>query len=134
MHPSVALVASIRRGAHGVAAASTRSPPLKKLPDLLKRKRRRLPAWRRVLYFAGAGLAVAAGVFGWLVPVVTGIPFYGGGAVLLALARPAAVRWINGLERRLPERWRRRLRRAVRKVPSRRLRGAVNLPPAAKRA
>ena len=105
---------------------------MKRLPDLLKRKRRRPPVWRRALYLAGAALAFAAGILGWLVPVVTGIPFYVVGAVLLAMASPRAVDAINALERRLPERWRRSLRRAVRKVPSRRLRRSVNLPPGSK--
>jgi hypothetical protein len=101
---------------------------VKKLPDLLKRKRRRLPVWRRVLYLAGAVLAFAAGIVGWLLPVVTGIPFLVLGAVLLALTSQRMVGWVNAWERRLPERWRRTLRRSVQKMPGRRWKRAVNSP------
>jgi uncharacterized membrane protein YbaN (DUF454 family) len=101
---------------------------MKKLPDLLKRKRRKLPAWRRALYLVGAALAFVAGIVGWLVPVVTGIPFLVLGVVLLALTSQRMVGWVNAWERRLPERWRRKLRRGVQKMPGRRVKRAVNIP------
>jgi hypothetical protein len=99
------------------------------LPDLLRTGRSSAPPWRRALYLAGAVLAFAAGIVGWLVPVVTGVPLWIAGFVLLAMASQRAVRAVNALERRLPERWRRRLRRGIAKVPIRRLRSRVNLPP-----
>jgi hypothetical protein len=99
-----------------------------KLPDLLRPRPQPAPAWRRVLYILGAVLAFVAGIAGWVVPLMTGIPFWVAGFVLLAMASQRTVRAINALERRLPESWRRRLRRAIAKIPIRRLRDAVNLP------
>ena len=106
-------------------AKTTHPPP--ELPALL-RKRPAPPPWRRVLYLVGAVLAFAAGIAGWVIPVLTGLPFWVGGFVLLAMASQGTRHAINALERRLPESWRRRLRRRIKKVPSRRVKAAVNLP------
>jgi hypothetical protein len=100
-------------------------PPL---PDLLRDGGVRPPLWRRALYLAGALACVAAGVVGWLVPVVTGLPFYALALVLAALASRRARRWINAAERRLPEPRRRALRRALARLGGNRFRGVVNLP------
>jgi hypothetical protein len=98
------------------------------LPELLRPRRKKVPVWRRVLYGVGAALAFVAGIVGWLVPVVTGIPFWIAGLVLLALAVPRTTAVLNALERRLPERVRRGLRRGIAKVPIRSLREAVVQP------
>lgn len=82
--------------------------------------------WKRVLFLAGATLLFVAGLAGWLIPVVTGLPFWVAGLILLALASRRATRQINSLERRLPEAWRRKLRHGIVKVPIRKLREAVN--------
>jgi hypothetical protein len=95
------------------------------IPDLLRTDRKPAPLWRRVLYLVGAGLAFVAGIVGWLVPVVTGIPFWIAGIVLLALAVPKTALLLNALERKLPDRLRRGLRRGIAKVPIKRLREAV---------
>jgi hypothetical protein len=74
----------------------------------------------------GAGvLLLAGGVVGWLIPVMTGIPFLVAGAVVLGLATRRGASVVNALERRLPERWRRKLRRGVAKVPSKTVRESV---------
>lgn len=100
-----------------------------RLPDLLRMRRRPLPAWRRVVYLGLAAVCLVGGVVGWLIPVVTGIPFYAAGFVLVGLASERARRWVNRLEARLPERTRRALRAGlVRLLGRERLRGVVNLP------
>jgi hypothetical protein len=104
--------------------------PDAELPDLLKEQRGSRPLWRRILYVAAAVFCFLAGIFGWLIPVMTGIPFYIVGFVFLAMASDRAAGWVNRLERRLPESWRKGLRRAIRKVPSKRLQKSVNLPDA----
>jgi uncharacterized membrane protein YbaN (DUF454 family) len=83
------------------------------LPDLLPPPRKARPWWLRGLYLAGAGVCFLLGIAGWLVPVVTGIPFYVAALALLGMASDRTRRWVNAAERRLPERWRRGLRRAL---------------------
>jgi len=79
--------------------------------------------WRRVLLLAAACVCFALGLVGWLVPVVTGIPFYIAGLVFLAGASERCRRWINGWERRLPHKYRLNLRRVWYKMRWRRGRG-----------
>jgi len=95
------------------------------LPPLLRVRRSSQPLWKRVCYFAGAGVAFGLGIVGWLMPVVTGIPFYIVGLVLLAQASGRTVKWINWTEARLAPRRRRQLRAAIRKIPIRWLRESV---------
>lgn len=83
------------------------------LPDLLSERDNGYPAWKRTALFAVGSACMVLGVIGWLVPVVTGIPFYVAGIVLLGLASVRAARAINRLERRLPLRARLVLRRAL---------------------
>jgi uncharacterized membrane protein YbaN (DUF454 family) len=78
-----------------------------------------------VLYFTGAAVAFGLGIVGWLVPIVTGIPFYILGLVLLAKASGRTVKWINRVEAKLPPRRRRQLRAAIKKIPIRWLRESV---------
>ncbi len=65
---------------------------------------------------ARAALLVAAlalfalGVVGWLIPVMTGIPFWIMGFLVLGMASRRAARWINRQEGRLPRRMRLLLR------------------------
>jgi uncharacterized membrane protein YbaN (DUF454 family) len=59
----------------------------------------------------------ALGIVGWLIPVVTGIPFLVFGLVLLGMSSQRAREWINRAERRLPLRWRRRLRAGLQRLP-----------------
>jgi hypothetical protein len=70
----------------------------------------------------------ALGLVGWLVPVVTGIPFYAAALVLLGLASARARAWINRAEGALPRRMRVGLRRGLRRIPSARVRRLGRLP------
>ena len=80
------------------------------LPNLLP-ERRPLPLHWRMAALFGGGLFIALGVVGWLVPIVTGIPFYIVGLGLLGLASRRVRHAINVAERRLPARARLLLRR-----------------------
>ena len=81
------------------------------------------------MIFLGAALVCfAAGVVGWLIPVVTGIPFYAAGLVFLGLASDRTRRFINRLERRLAESTRRRIRRLIARVPGAWIRNLVHIP------
>jgi hypothetical protein len=106
--------------------------PADELPDLLTINAIRRPLWVRVLCVFGALVCFALGVVGWLIPIITGIPFYVVGLLLLGVASDRVVRATNRLERKLPERWRRTLRHALSAIPSRRLRRYMRLeePPA----
>jgi hypothetical protein len=92
-------------------------PP--ELPDLLSTRTQTPSAWLKLLYIAGAVVCFALGIVGWLVPLVTGVPFYFAGIALLGLASDRVRRLINRAERKLPYEWRSRLRRALRRVPGR---------------
>jgi uncharacterized membrane protein YbaN (DUF454 family) len=82
------------------------------LPDLVSERDNGYPAWKRTAFLVGGGVCVVLGVIGWLMPVVTGIPFYVAGFVLFGLASVRMARTINALDRKLPDRVRRALRRA----------------------
>ena len=85
------------------------------LPDLLEHDHKPRPRWIKALCLIGAVLLFALGVVGWLIPLVTGIPFYVAGLFLLSIGSDRAREWINRLERKLPHRWRVALRRVMRK-------------------
>ena len=97
------------------------------MPDLLRRLSNR-PWWHSVFYLVGAIVCFALGVVGWLVPVVTGLPFYVLGFVLLGLAGNRPRKWVNALERRLPEHLRRRMRHALARRAGPRLRAIIHFP------
>ena len=74
---------------------------------------------KRVALLALALVFFVLGIVGWLVPVVTGIPFYILALACAGLASRRVAAWINRQERRLPRRVRlllrpRFLRRRVR--------------------
>lgn len=81
------------------------------------------PLWRRVMLVAIAVLAFVLGVVGWLVPVITGIPFYVVGLVCLAKVSPWMAARINAMDRRLAPRVRRALRWRPSWLPRRDARG-----------
>ena len=97
-------------------------------PDLLREQKHHRPFWVRVLCFAGACIFFVLGILGWLIPVLTGIPFYVAGLALLALASDSARRLINRLEGRLPRRLRWAVRHGLAHIPSKRFRRLVNIP------
>jgi hypothetical protein len=85
------------------------------LGDLIATDRPPLPTWKRALLVGGGVLFLVLGMAGWLIPLVTGIPFYIVGLVMLGSASRRFAEWINGLDRRLPFKARRLLRRAKRR-------------------
>ena len=101
------------------------TPPL---PDLLHDQKGRHPFWLRIVFLVAALVCFVGGVVGWLIPVITGIPFYAAGLVFLGLASDRTRRLINRLERRLAESTRRRIRRLIARVPGRWVRGLVHIP------
>ena len=64
------------------------------LPELVPESDTRNPAMR-LLAFVASLVFFLLGILGWLIPVVTGIPFYVLGLVTLGLAIPAVARRIN---------------------------------------
>ncbi len=84
------------------------------LEDLLRIPPVARALWLRVLLAVGGLLFVALGVVGWLVPVISGIPFYLVGFLLLGMSHPPLGHWLNRKERRLPPRVRLALRPRVR--------------------
>jgi hypothetical protein len=97
------------------------------LGDLMQTRPHHRPLWARVLLVTAALLFFALGVVGWLVPVVTGIPFYVIGFVLLALGSERGRQWVNALDRRLPHSTRVALRHGLRRIPIRWLREHIHL-------
>jgi uncharacterized membrane protein YbaN (DUF454 family) len=77
---------------------------------------------------AGALVFFALGIVGWLVPVVTGLPFYVAGLLLLGMSSDRVLGLINRADRKLPMGVRRALRHALGKVPNRRLRSRARRP------
>lgn len=98
------------------------------LPDLLRDPAGRHPFWLRIIFLGAAVVCFALGVVGWLIPVITGIPFYAAGLVFLGLASDRTRRFINRMERRLSESTRQRMRRLIAKVPGQWVRNLVNIP------
>ncbi|MBI4603243.1 MAG: hypothetical protein HY721_14915 [Planctomycetes bacterium] len=102
------------------SAVEHQAPTL--LPDLLRARAAEVPLWRRAAYFAGSGVCFALGVIFWVVPLVTGIPFYVVGLVLLAVASRRCRLWVNAFDRKLPRKARLAVRRALHKFPVRAVR------------
>jgi hypothetical protein len=98
-----------------VPPPQTDPPPL---GDLILPRSVPLPRWKRLTYLIGGIACVIGGVVGWLIPVVTGIPFYIAGAFMLAAVSPKARRFVNWCDRKLPERARRALRRGRLEPPA----------------
>ena len=98
------------------------------LPDFLREQDGRHPFWLRLCFLAAALVCFVLGVVGWLIPVITGIPFYAAGLVFLGLASDRTRRFNNRMERRLSENTRRRIRRLIARVPGRWVRDLVNIP------
>jgi len=80
------------------------------LPDLIRVDGPARGWWTRAGLVSAAVVFLALGVVGWLLPVVTGIPFYVLGLLTLGMASRRMARRINSWERRLPQRLRVRLR------------------------
>jgi len=51
------------------------------------------------------------GIIGWLVPIVTGVPFLVASLAAVAMVSRRVCRWINIIDRKLPYRVRKGLRR-----------------------
>ena len=98
-----------------------------RMPDLL-RPRSPQPRWRAAVFVLGAVVCFALGVVGWLIPVVTGLPFYVLGLILLGLVNDRMRRLVTSIERRLPEALRRRVREMIARRAGPRLRSIIHLP------
>jgi hypothetical protein len=99
------------------------------LPDLLPPRHNQRPLWLRAIYFGAGIILIILGVVGWVIPIVTGIPFYVGGLVCLSLASTRVREWINRAERWLSYENRRRLRMLIRKIPSKTIREHIHVGP-----
>jgi hypothetical protein len=99
------------------------------LPDLLPPRHNERPFWLRAIYFGAGIILIILGVVGWVMPIVTGIPFYVGGLVCLSLASTRVREWINRAERWLSYENRRRLRHWIRKIPSKAIRDHIQEAP-----
>jgi hypothetical protein len=86
------------------------------LPDLFRDPPGGTPPHKIVRGIIIASIWFALGVVGWLVPFVTGIPFYIAGVVALALISRRVRRWINRWDRNRSLKTRLRIRRALHKV------------------
>lgn len=80
------------------------------LPDFIAEDGRRRGVIVRAALLVGALLMFALAILLWLTPVLTGIPFWILGFVLLGMMSRRSARWINRQERRLPHRLRLLLR------------------------
>jgi hypothetical protein len=85
-------------------ATHTASAPEEELPDLFPEGRPPPPLWKRVLLGVGGVMCLALGFVGWIIPIVTGIPFYIAGAAMLASASPRGRAFLNRMDRNLPHR------------------------------
>jgi len=107
---------------------SGRTTTGREIPELLRPPRKRKPTWLRVIYVAIALVMFVLGIVGWLVPVVTGIPFYLIGIAFLAAASSRIRYWINRAEAKLRPSLRLKLRRGLHHIPFERFRRAFNFP------
>lgn len=96
------------------------------LPDLLQLGGHR-PVWHRVLGVVGATVCFALGLVGWLIPVMSGLPFYAAGLVLLARSSDRVGSWVNRMERRLPHGVRLATRRVLARMTTPRIRRALRV-------
>lgn len=101
------------------APPASAPPATDGLGDLIPPRTVPLPRWKRVAYLTGGIACMIGGVVGWLVPVVTGIPFYIAGAFMLAAVSPRARRFVNWCDTKLPQGLRRALRRGRMEPPPR---------------
>ncbi len=85
------------------------------LEDFLRKREAKRSVGGRVLLLVGAGLCFLLGIVFWLIPVVTGVPFYILGVILLAGTSERVRNLLNRGERRFPRRFRLRLREWMRK-------------------
>jgi uncharacterized membrane protein YbaN (DUF454 family) len=97
------------------------------LPDLLRTGGHR-PLWVRLLCLLGALIFFVLGVVGWLIPILTGVPFYAVALLLLAVSSDRVGDWVNRMERRLPHRSRVAIRRVLTRVTTPWLRRLLRLP------
>jgi hypothetical protein len=84
--------------------------PENPLPDLIRIDGPEHGVWRRIALLIASAVLFVLGFVGWLIPVVTGIPFYLLGLVTLGMASKPVARLVNRWERRLPRRIRLLLR------------------------
>jgi hypothetical protein len=89
--------------------------PSTRLAPLLPEGPRSHSTITRIGLLVASGVLILLGVVFWLVPVVTGLPFYLAAVVTLSMASSRAARWMNRCEQHLPYRFRRWLRLVLRR-------------------
>jgi hypothetical protein len=89
--------------------------PPQPLPDLVRVEGQQRSLVVRIALLIVALVCFVLAIIGWLVPVVTGIPFWIAGFLVLGMASRRAARWINRQEAKLPQRWRLLLRPKLRR-------------------
>ncbi|MBL9148746.1 MAG: hypothetical protein JNM94_08640 [Phycisphaerae bacterium] len=99
--------------------------------DLLPPQAHSLSLFKRVLYLVIATVLILVGIVLWLMPVLTGVPFWMAGLVFLARTSERCRNAVNWVDRKMPTRVRRALRWArakfgVAQVP---LEGPPLIPP-----
>lgn len=101
----------------GVGGSGSGHAPIvaEELPDLIQQDGVRPGMVKRVALLAAALVFVVLGIVGWLLPIVTGIPFYILALVCAGMASRRVAGWVNRHERRLPLRWRLLLRPRLRR-------------------
>lgn len=94
-------------------SSDTRPGPLETaeiVDDLLPRQAHSLSLFKRGLYLCIAILLIVLGIVFWLMPVLTGVPFWMAGLVFLARTSERCRRAVNWVDRKMPTRVRRALR------------------------
>jgi hypothetical protein len=81
------------------------------LPDLIAMNGVPRGPIKRAALLGAALVFFVLGVVFWLIPVLTGLPFYLLAAITAGMASRRVARWVNRAERRLPHRVRLVLRR-----------------------
>ncbi len=92
-------------GVEPVAAAESVLEPL------IRERKTEHGVWTRIGLLLASGVFFALGVVGWLVPVITGVPFYVLGFITLGMASRRVAHFVNRQEARLPHKYRVFLRR-----------------------
>jgi uncharacterized membrane protein HdeD (DUF308 family) len=81
-----------------------------KLPPLIPEDVDLKPAWKKYVLLGVGILLIVVGIIFVPVPVMSGVPFWVVGALVLGVSVPPFARFVNRQEARLPARWRRKLR------------------------
>jgi uncharacterized membrane protein YbaN (DUF454 family) len=76
------------------------------LPDLISCDGPDRGVWKRIGLISASVAFFSLGIVGWVIPVMTGVPFHVLGLITLGMASKPIARTVNRWERRLPHRLR----------------------------